>query len=109
MITRPKKLTSQCEKKSILCFYKPYMSLKLETGARTLLLNEEDNIRLLDLQNYIVHESKSMFRKAVILEPIVKPSNPWDTLGREVLILPDEQYKEIYNEIFNCIIDIRNE
>lgn len=66
----------------MFCFYKPYMSFKLETGARTILLNEDDNIRMIDLQNYLVHEEKSLLKKYIVLEPIVKASNPWDTISR---------------------------
>jgi hypothetical protein len=90
LIEGPYRLSAQAKsiqvhpcKNTYFCFDGRDQVLKLETSTRTMLLKDHNNIKMIDLQNYLVREDKNLFSKSrVILEPIITGSHSWGEIKR---------------------------
>lgn len=109
LVKEGKTVEANCQAKSFLCFYRNVTTIRLETEPRTLMVIEADSIKMVDLQNYLVHEGKNMFRNKIYLEPIVDGGKSWADVRRYEFTLSEKEFSRIYDDLFNCVMDIRNE
>lgn len=93
----PYKLTKEdkivevkCEKRGILCFSTTYLTLKLETEPRTLMINQSKSIKMVELEKYIVRSEKSMGKHKIFLEPIVEAGTSWQGVSKHQFTLSRE-------------------
>lgn len=63
---------------------------------------------MVELEKYIVRSERSMGKYKIFLEPIVEAGTSWQGVSKHQFTLSKEEFQQIYDDLYNCVMDIRN-